>query len=484
MSESTGDRPEPDADADRPKDAGAGSSTESSAEHPLDPKERPLDQKERPLDTDERAELERLRAQVAELTPTRAPRRMFWRRVTAVVLVVLCAALTLLSVTTRYVRGELLDTGHYVATVTPLASDPAVQAEVTDAITAAIDEQVDIQQITQDALQQLVDLTPAERPRIDQTVVGLAPVLANQAESFIQQTVDRFVQSDEFEQLWVAANQAAHQSVVALLTGDTERGAVAIDSDGAISLQLGPIIDQVKQRLVDRGFAFADNIPEVDKEFVVFESPQLADAQRWVNALDKVADVLPWLALAAAIGAILVIGAGRRLRMTAVVAVSIVVAMLVLALGLLIGRAVYMSQIPADVLAPDAARVVFDTVVNPLRLALRAVAVAALVVAVVVFFAGGSRSATTVRRGFSGGIGALDARRKQREPNAAEQALYQARIPVRIAVVVAAALILMFWSYPTGLVVIWTVVITCVALALLEVAMRPARRHGHAEAHG
>ncbi|MCF3937100.1 MULTISPECIES: hypothetical protein [Gordonia] len=483
MSEPTGGHPEPDAGADRPEDAGAQHPAGTAAERLVDEKEGPVDGKEGPLDPDERAELQRLRAQVAELRATPAPqRRMFWRRFTAVVLVVLCALLTLLSVTTRYVRGELLDTDHYLTTVAPLASDPAVQGQVTDAITAAIDEQVDIRQITEDALQQLVDLTPAERPRIDQTVVGLAPVLANQAESFIEQTVSRFVQSDQFEQLWVTANRAAHQSVVAVLTGDTERGAVEVDPNGAISIELGPIIEQVKQILSDRGFAFANNIPQVDKSFVVFESPQLANAQRWVNALDKVADVLPWLALAAAIGAIAVIGAGRRLRMTAVVAVSIVVAMLLLAIGLLIGRAVYMSEIPADVLAPDAARVIFDTVVNPLRLALRAVAVAALVVALVVFFAGGSRSAQAIRRGFTGGIGALDARRKQRAPNAVEQALYQARIPVRIAVVVGAALILMFWSYPTGLVVIWTVVITCLALAALEIAMRPARREVAAEA--
>ncbi|MEE4024508.1 hypothetical protein V1Y59_15590 [Gordonia sp. PKS22-38] len=429
----------------------------------------------RPLDADERAELERLRAEVAARS-VRPERKMLWRRIVAVSLVVLCAVLTLLSVTTRYVRGELLDTEHYLTTVAPLASEPAVQEQVTDAITDEINAQVDIQQITEQALQQLVDLTPAERPRIDQTVVGLAPVLANQAESFIQQTVSRFVESDQFRELWVTANRAAHRSVVAALTGDTERGAIEIDSDGSISIQLGPVIDQVKQQLTDRGFAFAANIPEVDKDFVVFQSPQLADAQRWVGALDNIADVLPWLALAAAIGAVLVIGAGRRLRMTAAVAISIVVAMLLLAIGLLIGRAVYMSEIPADVLAPDAARVIFDTVVNPLRLALRAVAVLALVVAIVVFFAGGSRSAKAVRRGFTGGVGALDARRKQRDPNAFELALYQARIPVRIAVVVGAALILMFWSYPTGLVVIWTVVITCLVLAALEIAMRPARR--------
>ncbi|NED66431.1 hypothetical protein G3I15_36440, partial [Streptomyces sp. SID10244] len=82
-------------------------------------------------------------------------------------------------------------------------------------------------------------------------------MLASQAESFVHKTVDDFVRSSTFKDLWVAANRAAHRSVVAAVTGETQRDAVKIGSDGTISIQLGPIIEQVKQRLQDRGFAFA-----------------------------------------------------------------------------------------------------------------------------------------------------------------------------------------------------------------------------------
>ncbi|NDZ92666.1 hypothetical protein G3I13_20725 [Streptomyces sp. SID6673] len=444
----------------------------SDSAHPRDA--RPRDA--RPLDADERAELERLRAEVAGRTGRRGEGPSIWRRIGATVLVILCALLALTSVTTRYVRGELLDTEHYLTTVTPLASDPAVQAQVSAAVTEQIDSRVDIQQMTQQALQQIVDLTPADRPRVDQALVGLAPVLASQAESFVHKTVDDFVRSSTFKDLWVAANRAAHRSVVAAVTGETQRDAVKIGSDGTISIQLGPIIEQVKQRLQDRGFAFAGSIPQVDKQFVVFQSPDLAKAQRWVRALDKIASILPWLAILAAVGAVALIGSGRRLRMLAIVGIAITLSMLVLAIGLLVGRSIYLGQVPPDVLAPDAARVIFDTVVAPLRLALRAVAVVGLVVAVAAFLAGGSRAALAVRHGFTRGVGAVDSRRAARAPNTFERVLWQARIAVRIGVVAIAALVLMFWPYPTGLVVIWTVVIACVVLAALEVAMQPARR--------
>ncbi|MFW0796229.1 hypothetical protein AAFP30_20620 [Gordonia sp. CPCC 205515] len=437
----------------------------------------------RPLDADERAELERLRAEVAELEaarpepqPHKTSSGLVWRRIGAGFLVFLCALLALLSVTTRFVRSELLDTDHYVNTVSSLASNPAVQAQVVNSVTDQINEQVDIEAATKSALQQIVDLTPAERPRLDNRVVGLAPVIAAQAESYIRKAVTEFVQSPQFADLWVAANRSAHEGVVATVTGDTKRGAVEIDPNGTISIQLGPIVTQVKDRLEQRGFSFADNIPNVNKEFVIFQSPELAKINRWVNALDKIATILPWLAIAAALGAIALIGRGRRLRMTAIVGVSIVLSMLILAIGILVGRAIYLNEVPANVLAPDAAKAIFDTVIAPLRTALRAVAVLALIVAIAAFFAGGSRSATATRHAFSRGIGAVDSHRAQRPPNSFERALWQARIPLRIAVVAIAALILMFWSYPTGLVVIWTVVIAVLVLIVLELLMRPARR--------
>ena len=447
-----------------------------------------------PLDETERAELERLRARVAELDDSAAAttatdvgterrRRVNWRAVGAITLVVLCAVLTLLSVTTRYVRSQILDTDHYVATVTPLASDPAVQQQVTSTIVAQINSAVDIKQITTDALTTLTELTPADRPRVDSAIVGLAPTLAAQAQGFVQKTVSEFVESDQFKSLWVTANQQAHQAVVAAVTGDTKRGAVKIDTtNGSISIELGPVITQVKQRLTDRGFAFADRIPVVQKQFVIWQSPQLARAQNLVNALNKVATVVPWLAVLALLAAVGVAGPRRRMRTLAAAGVAIVLAMLLLAIGILVGRIIYLNNVPADVLTPSAAQAIFDTVINPMRLALRAVAVLGLVLALTGFFASGSRSALAIRRTFGRGWAAIDDRRKDRAPNAVERALWQVRLPVRIAIPTVAALALMFWQYPTGMVVFWVAVITCLVVVAFEFAIAPARRAGVTDA--
>ena len=420
------------------------------------------------LYSDERAELERLRVEVAELraksegppTVEAAPRpdRHVWRWVAVALLLVLAGLFTLGSVTTRFVRAEILDTDHYVATVSPIGSDPAVQAQVVDTITNEINSRVDVEGLTTQALTALTDLTPADRPRLDQAVVGLAPVIAGQAESFIRDTVTRFVDSPQFEDLWVAANRQAHTAVVAVVTGETNHQAVVVDPNGTISIALGPIIDQVKQRLSERGFAFADKIPSVDKQFVLFQSPDIVKAQRLVNNLDKVATVLPWLALAAGAAAIAAAPRGRRMRALMLFGVTIVIAMLILAIGILVGRAVYLDQIPPSVMSAGAATAVFDTVVTPLRTALRAVALLGLVIGVVGFLTGGSRSAGYVRGGVGHGFDAIQHRRKDRPASAFERWAWAARIPLRIAIVTVAALLLMFWRYPTGAVVIWTVV--------------------------
>lgn len=429
-----------------------------------------------PLDEDERAELERLREEVAVQISEPRPTRHVWRTTGVVVLVVLCGVLSLASVAARYVRSEILDSDHYVAMVTPLASDPAVQQQLVDTITTEINNRVDIEQTAANALQNLTELTPANRPRVDAAIVGLAPVIASQAQDFVRSTVQNFVESDQFRDAWIAANRVAHKGVVAAVTGRTDRAALDVARNGTISIQLGPIIDQVKQRLVQRGFGFASQIPEINKQFVLVQSEGLARAQSLVRVLDTAASILPWLAIAAAAGAVALGVRGRRLRALTAVGLSVVTAMSVLAIGIVIGRAFYLREIPTAALSADAARAIFDTAVGPLRTALRAVAVVGIVIAAIGFFAGGSRAANAIRGGARRGFGAVDAKRSTRPASAVEKWAWQARNPLRAGTIGIGALIVMCWHYPTGMVVVWTVVLTCLALVVLEFVIAPGRR--------
>ncbi len=134
------------------------------------------------LSPEERAELERLRAEVAELRsqaaaapvaaetlvpPPPRPRRQRWRSVVATLLIVIGCILAPISVVAVWTKNLVTDTDRYVATVAPLASDPAIQSAIADRITAEIFTHLDVAGITNQAVDAL-----AER--------GLPPLVATQ----------------------------------------------------------------------------------------------------------------------------------------------------------------------------------------------------------------------------------------------------------------------------------------------------------------
>src|SRR5689334_12050897 len=109
------------------------------------------------LSTSERADLERLRGDVDQLrgeveqlhasTHGRAAR--FGRWSAATVMVVIAALIFGASVVAVYVRSQLLDTNRYVATVAPLARDPAVQDAITNRLTNEFMTKLDVQGLVQ-----------------------------------------------------------------------------------------------------------------------------------------------------------------------------------------------------------------------------------------------------------------------------------------------------------------------------------------------
>ncbi|MDO1483506.1 hypothetical membrane protein [Rhodococcus rhodochrous] len=439
------------------------------------------------LDEDERAELEQLRAEVAtlreraapdtETVPGTRPARHGWRWAAVGLLTVMVGVLAVLSVTARFVRGEILDTDRYVTTVAPLSSNPAIQTQIANSVTDEIFTRVDVEGLTTDALVALTDAVPAAEnaPRVDRAVEGLAPVITGQARTFVDETVLSLVQSEQFEDLWIQAHRGAHNALVAVVTGNVGPSSVTVDDSGTVSISLGAVIDNVKGRLLDRGFTFAEKIPSVDKQLVLFRSPELVRAQRAVNTLDNISDVLPWITLAAAAAAVAVAPAGRRLRALAFVGLVLVTGMFLLAVAIIVARSLYLDDVPPDVLSPDAAAAIIDTVLVPLRTSLRAVAALGLVIALGAYLTGGSPSARTVRRGFGRSLDAVQRLRQPRSPNPFEENAFRARIAIRSVVIGAAALLVMFWRYPTGLVVTLIVLGAVLALLALELVIRPAR---------
>ncbi len=415
------------------------------------------------------AELERLRAEVVALRAATAGGGAGSRRAgcagrstrwtVSVALVVLASLLGIVSVVSRYVRSELLDTDRYVETVAPLASEPAVQDAVGERVTTEIFTRLDVQEVAEDALSRLTELGAPE------VVTGLAAPLADQVESFVEERVNEFLASPEFAELWEDANRTAHAEVKAVLTGET--GDVVSVEDGVIRVDVGPVVSAVRDRLVDRGLDLASNIPDVSATFTLVESQQLESAQRYVRILDDVATLVPFVALAVAAAAVLV--SPNRRRGLLMAALGIGLGMVALALALALVRAWYLSNATGEVLPTDAAIDIARTLLAPLRLAMRAVLVLGLVVAIGAFLAGPSGPARWLRS-LGGRVRAATRSRLEgeREPSPVEAWIGTYKGALRVGIVAVAVLILAFWTYPSGATVIGIVLAVVAAMAVVE----------------
>ena len=441
------------------------------------------------LSAEERAELERLRAENAALrararqdSPAgedtgrpagRPPGRQRWRTIVAVLLIVIACVLAPLSVVAIWTRNQVTNTDRYVATVTPLASDPAVQQAITDQITAQVFTYIDIQALTTqvtDALSARVEGRGLP-PQAAAALQGLAGPIANGVQGFVRTQVERIVQSQAFEDAWIQANRAAHQALVKALTGEGG-GAVTVENDTVI-LNLGPFIQTVKQQLVAQGFTLAERIPQVDKSFVLFQSEDITRARSAFNLLNTLGIWLPVLAIVLLVLGVYVAKDHRRALVGA--ALGVAVSMVVLALALTIFRSIYLDAVPASVLPHDAAAVLYDTIVRFLRLGLRTILVLGLVVAVGAFLTGQSVTAVKTRTGLANAIG-WGADRAGFSTGPVGAWVYANKRALRIGAVTLAALVLVFWGRPTGKVVLGLTLALLVVLAIIEfLGRRPAQ---------
>jgi hypothetical protein len=440
------------------------------------------------LAVEERAELERLRAEVATLRsqvgegaagagrPVAVGRvaRRRWRTIVAALLIVIACVLAPLSVVAIWTRNQVTNTDRYIATVSPLASDPAIQNAIADQITAQVFTYIDVQGLTTQAVDALSERGLS--PEVAAQLEAFAVPIANGVQSFTRTQVGKVVESDAFADAWVQANRVAHAELVKALTGEGG-GAVTVEND-TVSLNLAPFIQTVKQRLVDSGFTLAARIPEVNASFVLFQSEDITRARNGFNLLNTLGVWLPIITLILLVVGVYVAKDHRRALVGA--ALGVAISMVVLALGLTVFRAIYLDAVPAQVLPHDAAAVLYDTIVRFLRLGLRTILVLALVVAGGAFLTGQSVTAVRTRQGLAGAIGWLQGSAEHAGLRTGPVGTWVGanKRALRIAAVAAAALALVFWGRPTGKVVLGLTLALLVALALIEFLGRPGHRTG------
>jgi len=388
----------------------------------------------------------------------------------ASLLIVVACVLAPLSVAAVWTRNQVTNTDRYVATVTPLADDPAIQAAIADQITAQVFRYIDVQGLVNQSVDALSErgLTPA---LADQLAAFSVPI-ANGVQSFTRSQVAKVVASDAFADAWVQANRVAHDELVKALTGEGG-GAVTVAND-TVSLNLAPFIQTVKARLVEAGFSVAARIPEVNASFVLFQSQDITRARSAFNLLNTLGVWLPILTLVLLAIGVYVARDHRRALVGA--ALGVAAGMVVLALSLAVFRSIYLDAVPASVLPHDAAAVLYDTIVRFLRLGLRTILVLALVVAAGAFLSGTSVTAVRTRHGLSGAVGWLQGSAEHAGLRTGPVGTWVGanKRALRITAVAVACLALVFWGRPTGKVVLGLTLALLAALAIIEFLARPA----------
>lgn len=307
-------------------------------------------------------------------------------------LIVSAALASAASVVAIFVHTRVENTDAYVQTVAPLASDPAVQAAVADRLTDELTRRLDINELVSGALGTISGVVPG----IPSQVTALAPVLTRQAESFISEVALNVVSSDQFAALWTTANRQAHAQFAAAVTG-RDNGIVRADNTGTVSVSLEPVMTELRARLYDRGFTLVDRLPTIAPQFEILQSDELVQAQRWSNALDRAAAWLPWAAVIC--GATVVVIAPIRLRALSLVGLATALAMIALLAAMTVVRRVYLQG--QEIVSPEAATAVFDTVLTSLVSSIRVLLAGGVAVAVLGYIGGGSRSATSMRNGIA-----------------------------------------------------------------------------------
>ncbi|MFE2939243.1 hypothetical protein ACFXKG_09310 [Streptomyces sp. NPDC059255] len=414
----------------------------------------------------ERGELDELRRRLHALEKGGASRtagRHPWRSVGSVLLILLAALLSLLSVVAVWANSIVRDTDRYVATVGPLAKNPDVQKAVTNRVTSVV-----LAQINVDALVKELATAAAQKgvpPRAAQLLKSLDGPITKGLGQLVSSTVERVVTSSTFQTVWVKANRRAHTALDKALTGQAN-SAVSLKNN-QVTIDVAPIVAKVKDELVSAGFGPAAKIPTVHTSFVVFASEDVGKIKTWLRVLQILGGWLPVIALLIAAAGVYV--AFNRRHALIGTALAVFVAMLVLGIALTVARDVYLNHLPPGTSQP-AAGAVYDALIKFLRAGVRALAAVALFTAIGAFLAGPSRIAVLTRTGCRRSISALrdTAGSAGLRLGAVGRFVHRFKRWIGVVILVVAAIVLFTWTYPTMAVVVWTAVLTLVAFAIRE----------------
>lgn len=363
----------------------------------------------------------------------------------AVVLGVLGCLLAPVALVAVWLHTQVADTDRFVETMGPLADDPAVRAVLTDRVTDAVLADLDVRDLADRTVDALADR--GLPPGLASALHGLAGPLESGVRDFAHARIAGVLAGDRFAATWDGVLRVAHRQAVTVLTGTGPARDVVLD--------LAPLAGAARQRLADAGLETTGRQPTI----TVAAGDVLARARTAYSLLEALAGWLPWVTLGLLAGGVAL--AHRHRRAVVASALGVAAGLVVLAAGLAVGRGVLAGSVAPD--AHDAATAAFDLAVRFLRDGLRALLVAAVVVALVAFLTGPAPAAVRLRRAIG-------------RPGPVGRWVHANRGPLRWLVVGAAAVVFVFLDRPGAVAVALLALAVALCLAVIRVLDRPPAR--------
>jgi len=330
-------------------------------------------------------------------TPARAGSR--WRAFGSALCIVLASILVPISIVTAWARVQLVEEDAFVETLAPLVDDVEVQELIVDQTMAAVRAQVDFRELTDGLFDGIAELGVG--PKAATALDLLRQPAADGLESMVGTAVETAVQSEVFSDVWATAVRGAHRALTIASTSDGH--GIVVVRGGDLGIAVGPIVEEVKTSLTDRGVAAASLIPAVDRTIIVGDASALVALRTGYAVAAAVGWWLPVITL-------LLFGLGlalARRRPAALLGAGVGIGLggASLATALTLGAtAVAMVAAEAD-LSPSALDVIYGQLIDDMRQTGWVFTVIGVVTAVAGWLAGRSEAA----RGTRSVVGGLNA---------------------------------------------------------------------------
>jgi hypothetical protein len=213
--------------------------------------------------------------------------RRWLRPVASWVLAVLASVAVAAAVLTVWVHRTVLDTDGFVAVVSPALASEEVQAATSDYLSEQVIVALDLEhrigalisgvgeQLT-DALADALDLSLAQRARLERLDLGLADLaepIASGLETRITERITEFVSAPETTDALIRIVTVAHERSMLLLRDELDQLPNVVVSDGEVRLNLVPLVAAAIRSLVDDGVELSiDDVPALDPDAAPDES--------------------------------------------------------------------------------------------------------------------------------------------------------------------------------------------------------------------